>query len=487
MNSSSPSSAAPNRDLFVRLADRLQLDACLQAIELEGKSVLLHGSSPGLLDHYSQILVQRLRQRLPQVATEIFFPPHTDALIARFNDMLEHVSIDDATQSPGPMAPQKLWIVHDASALPEHELKLLARLLQHLPGARLSAVMVLNGPDQALRNVDPQGRRLLRWDIEPPSADQIEHMVEEARQQGREFAALELVARLTPLSPPAGASRAPAPQAGPPAAAAASASSASSTAPSKAAAPAEAAPARSGPRLWLRTLLILAFLLLVSVGVALWLHPQALQTWRDTAASAAHPEPTASQAAPTPADTEASGPIEAASEAASTPTSAPVAAASAPVAAASVPASSAPLPSAAPAAVSAAASAPAPASAASSPAPTANSRVVTELPDIAVRGAQWLRQLDKDTWVIEHGRHGSALLARKQINADKLLVNARVIPVARGANETAEFLVVTGPFRTQERARNFIARQELGRATTVHTRKELLDLMPAGLDRPARP
>ena len=141
----SPSPSAPPKDLFFRLADRLQIDACLEAIEQEGKSVILHGISPGLLDHYSQILVQRLRKRLPDTPTEIFFPTHTEALIARFNDLLEDVSVDAATQNQGSQAPQKLWIVHDASALPEHELKLLLRLLQHLPGARVSAVLVLNG------------------------------------------------------------------------------------------------------------------------------------------------------------------------------------------------------------------------------------------------------------------------------------------------------------------------------------------------------
>ena len=201
MNPSS-SSSSPAKDLFFRLADRLQIDACLEAIEQDGKSVILHSVNPGLLDHYSQILVQRLRKRLPETPTEIFFPTHTEALIARFNDLLEDVSVDAATQNTGPQAPQKLWIVHDASALPEHELKLLLRLLQHLPGARVSAVLVLNGQAGSLRNLDPQGRRLMRWEIEPPTQAQIDQTVEEARQQGREFAALELIARIQ-TAPPA--------------------------------------------------------------------------------------------------------------------------------------------------------------------------------------------------------------------------------------------------------------------------------------------
>ncbi len=482
MNPSSSPSSSP-KDLFFRLADRLQIDACLEAIEQDGKSVILHSLSPGLLDHYSQILVQRLRKRLPETPTEIFFPTHTEALIARFNDLLEHVSVDDATQSPGPQPPQKLWIVHDASALPEHELKLLLRLLQHLPGARVSAVLVLSGQAASLRNLDPQGRRLMRWEIEPPTQAQMDQMVDEARQAGREFAALELIARLQPPPPPP-TREASLPK---PAAAALGALGAATPGP----APADAAPpVPARPRTGNRTLAVVIgalLLLLLSAGVASWLHPEVLQgLWHQATQTraASGPAATASSPASAPASAEAPAAAPVQASPASEPASAPAVTASEAAPAASVP----PAAASAPAALS---TAPAPATAAppaaAAAAPASTPKVVSELPDSAQNGLAWLRKLEADTWVIEHGRHPTAQAARKQIAADKLLANARIGPVVQPGADTAQFLVVTGPFRSMDRARNYMARNELGRSAVVHDVNTLKSLTPSGPTTQRRP
>ncbi len=483
------------RELFFRLADRLQLDACVQAIAEEGKSVVLHSTSAGLLEHYGQLLVQRLRQQLPQTPTENFFPTHTEALIDTFNAMLEHVSVDDATQAGGPSAPGKLWVVHDASALPDHELKLMARLLQHLPGARVSAVLMLHGQAEVLRNLDPQGRRLMRWDIEPPTPEQIDQLVQEARAQGREFAALELVARLG--APTTSTATQPAATAAPGAAkpGAAASAGANTTAPASPAASSSPPPAPARGRRLAPLLAAAAGLLLLSVGVAAWLHPDAVQQLRQqlSMSSAPAPAPAASQAAaPAPAasaeatDTPTSGAATAdgggapASEAASPNMPAPAATPPAPAASMAA-ASTAPAQAAAGApANSAAAASLAVPTKAPEPASPSTKAWLTELPETALRGQSWLRQLDKETWVIEHGRHASVQAARKQLGADKLLANARIVPVVRQGVDTAEFLLVTGPFRSPERARNFAARHELPSSAKVHATAALLAMTPAG-------
>lgn len=441
MNPSSHSSTPP-KDLFFRLADRLQIEACLEAIEQDGKSVILHSISPGLLDHYSQILVQRLRRRLPDTPTEIFFPTHTEALIARFNDLLEDVSVDAATQSQEPQAPRKLWVVHDASALPDHELKLLLRLLQHLPGARVSAVLVLNGQASSLRNLDPQGRRLMRWEIEPPTQAQIDQMVEEARQMGREFAALELIARLQPETPSA-VSPAPATTA--------------VSAPVLQAEPAAESPPSAG-RLQRRStsrvmaLLMGLVLLAASAGVAVWLNPQALRALNGNGAALA--------SAP-----EASSPVSE-TEPAPAPPAEPQASAPEDLASNAQAANTTPVPSTLPAA--------------SASAPTASDpKLIQELPEVAQNGLSWLRKLEADTWVIEHSRHPTAQAARKQMASDPLLANARIIPVMQPGSEMAEFLVTTGPFRSIERARNYISRHGLGRSAALHETATLKTLTPA--------
>lgn len=397
MSSQTEAHNLPTRDLFFRVADRLQLESCLHLVAQEGKSVVMQSPSAGLLEHYGQMLVQRLRQRLPGTATEIFFPTHTDALIARFNEVLEHLSVDAATQPAQALPPEKLWIVHDANALPEHELKLLLRLLQQFPGARISAVLMLSGWPAALRNVDPQGRRIARWDIEPPAQEQLEQFMAQAREQGREAAALELVSRVR-----VGGARAP--EAAPlhtatphaPAAPAAPAQ-ASQTAPPAARSPTKnllALIASSRARTWQRLreqwrwvlggLALLAF----SLAVALWLQPS---TPRQSATATPAGKPTP----------------EATAEPDKNPTKAAL--------------------------------------------------VETELPDIAQQGLAWLRVLGPGVFLVDHGLFRTTQEAQKKITNGRLY-GARIVPAFSAKAETAEFMVITGPYPNEERARAFIQR-----------------------------
>ena len=281
-----------------------------------------------------------------------------------------------------------------------------------------------------------------------------------------EFAALELIARIQ-TAPPAPAREVSLPK---PAMAALGSLGAATPGP----APADAPPPARGRSHAKTIALVVAALLLLSAGVASWLHPDALQRlWPSGAQppAAAEPAPSASQAASSPASEAASGASAPAAEAsaAAEPASEPQPVASAPAAPAS-------------AAASAPASPPA-----SAPAPAASApRVISELPDAAQNGLLWLRKLEADTWVIEHGRHPTAQAARKQITADKLLANARIVPVVQPGAETAQFLVVTGPFRSQDRARNFSARNELPPSTKVHATNTLLAMTPSGSEA-ARP
>ena len=222
---------------------------------------------------------------------------------------------------------------------------------------------------------------------------------------------------------------------------------------------------------------VAGLLLALSAGVASWLHPEVLQGLIGSVArSPASPAVTsASEAAPA-----ASSPASEAASAVASEASAASEAASAPVILASEAQSSASTPSA----VAASAASPA----ASAPAQvTSAPKVINELPDAAQNGLQWLRKLEADTWVIEHGRHPTAMAARKQISADKLLVNARIVPVVQPGADTAQFLVVTGPFRSMDRARNYMARNELGKSAALHDVNTLKTLTPSGTSTPRRP
>ena len=142
-----------------------------------------------------------------------------------------------------------------------------------------------------------------------------------------------------------------------------------------------------------------------------------------------------------------------------------------PAAESTLPASAPQAPASVPATESASASAPAPSPAASVAATTPPSATApTQLPPIpeaAQRGYRWLAALPKDYFLILHGSHSSALQAKRQIDSKPELVNARMVMLKPTDTESTRFWVITGPFRSQERAENFRVRQNLPVSTLI--------------------
>ena len=86
--------------------------------------------------------------------------------------------------------------------------------------------------------------------------------------------------------------------------------------------------------------------------------------------------------------------------------------------------------------------------------------ISTVVPDVALRGARWLAQQTPDFYVLEHGTFDTAAQAQSLIRTREELTNARVIMVKHPPNE-GKFRVISGPFRSSERAQNYKARQNL--------------------------
>jgi hypothetical protein len=101
------------------------------------------------------------------------------------------------------------------------------------------------------------------------------------------------------------------------------------------------------------------------------------------------------------------------------------------------------------------------------PAPAKPEKVITELPEAAVQGRLWLKGLPDDSYVLQHGTFASLKLARAAMKDKDWLANARIVPVFSEGKEEAEFAVVTGPFRTKDRAKNSLTRLKLSNSVTV--------------------
>ena len=149
--------------------------------------------------------------------------------------------------------------------------------------------------------------------------------------------------------------------------------------------------------------------------------------------------------------------------------SASAAAATTPTPAASAPALEAP-PSPTPNPVASAA----PAEPAALPQAPAAADTRNDVPEIALRGLQWLTLQSPEFFVVEHGAFQTAAQAQSLIRSKDELVNARVL-MRKTANPGGRFVVITGPFRSQERAQNYKDRENLAPQTPVRRVSDVLE------------
>lgn len=184
--------AAPSC-LFFRPADVSRLDACIASVLQEGQSLALSARAEAALDHYADLLIHRLR--CSGCPVEIFFPASTASLVARFEERVARLSVQQAMRE-GAARPECIWLVHDAGALSTAELQLLTRLVSSFPGAGVRVVLLFGPSDRSRRGFESLGRRFARWDLVPPNADDMRVMQTLARSEGHEAVVSELLAQL---------------------------------------------------------------------------------------------------------------------------------------------------------------------------------------------------------------------------------------------------------------------------------------------------
>jgi hypothetical protein len=186
------------QDFYFRAADRMRVEGCVNAVAREGLNLVLSSGHEALLDHYVALLLNRLREQAPQHRLEIYFPANTESLIARFNEALGEQSVKQALSTEETASSARIWIVHDAQKLPDHEMQLLARLIQNFPGANIRAILIMSGQGDR-ESLAALGRKVLKWDIEAPTPEQAEIALEQARQDGRFTAVSQLLRRMGKL------------------------------------------------------------------------------------------------------------------------------------------------------------------------------------------------------------------------------------------------------------------------------------------------
>ena len=424
-------------EFFFRVTDRLQMESCLSAVAQDGKSVVISSDSNELIDHYGAAFVRRIKQKLPQTQLEVFLPRDTEAMLERFNQLLNTLSLDVATKQRAGLAPEKVWVVHDADAMGGHEIQLLTRLIQQFPGAGISVILMFTEGTSQGDAIANQNKQFIAWSLERPSAEQKLAAIQQARKNGQEEAAVDFFNRLSKSAVkklPASAGVA-----------------ASAAAPAKAAPP----PPRKTPQTsnGLKVSVAIAALLSVSMGVAFWLNPevggQILAKVTDLVNVSGKANQKSDSAAANQAD-EKPVPGTIGADGKEVPPGAPNLSQLEPKVEL-VPEPSAVTPPPAP----------------PEPVKEAAAKVITELPDAAIKGRLWLKSLPTDAYVLEHQSFDTVKEARAFTKDKEWLVNARIAPVFTLGKEEARFAIMTGPFRSVDRAKNTISRLKLSSNVTI--------------------
>ena len=100
------------------------------------------------------------------------------------------------------------------------------------------------------------------------------------------------------------------------------------------------------------------------------------------------------------------------------------------------------------------------------------------LPEAARAGARWLKALPADTLVVEHGTFNSVDQAQKLKDKHKELGTARIIAVRKAPNaDEWQYSVVTGPFRSEERAKTYVSRLDWRASTRIRGTDKLKPLV----------
>jgi hypothetical protein len=427
-------------DFVFRAADRMRIDGCANAIAREGLSLALHCEHEALLDHYVSLLLGRLRQQAPEASLEVYFPANTDSLLGRFNEVLAEQSVKQAVKGPTDAVRAQVWLVHDAQSLPEPEVQLLARLIQNFPGANIRAILMMTGAP-GKTSLSAFGRKILRWDIEAPTEEQIQTALETARNDGRLQAVSQLVRQiqrrswaqsepvptLQPTTPPPVEAAQPVPGL-------------------KSRLAAFQAQGQTTARQWLdglkqlrvragrngRLIAAVVLGLLASTLLMMWLQPEAFGIGPS---SKSLPKPVIAP----PATLNAPPPVD--------PASTPAVAAAVPL---------------------------------SQPQPVVNAKAtVTEAPDPAVQAQNWVRSLDPLSFLLQHGTTNTYENAVILKNKYPGLKQAEIVAAYRPGESLAHFVVVSGPYSQVGQGYEAAKRRDIPGNTWVRSTRTLQEQLKA--------
>ena len=184
-------------DIFFRAVDRLQLESFLGALSQDHKSLAIISPYTELLQYYGDVVIRRLHKKFPNVPMEIFVADDTDAILERFNVILNDLSFDEATKARQLNQPEKILVIQEAKKLDTRHLELLVQLIQNFPGAGICALLLLESSAPQSSNIFRDNSRFITWTPELPTQEQKQNLFDAAKKVGQEDMVSNFFAQLS--------------------------------------------------------------------------------------------------------------------------------------------------------------------------------------------------------------------------------------------------------------------------------------------------
>ena len=185
-----------NGEIFFRDSDITRFQRVFDAVVDDSQHLLVTSHFDGVIDHYGKMMLNRLKMR-SGLAVETYMPASTEALVARFNELLDSMSVEEARGENESEAPGRIIVVNDPKAIDSDGWALLSRMVTDFPGLHMRLVFLLDRlPSAVEKALDRLGSRLIRWEVEPPTSDEQLALRKAGMAEGLEFQVERVLSRI---------------------------------------------------------------------------------------------------------------------------------------------------------------------------------------------------------------------------------------------------------------------------------------------------
>ena len=185
-----------NGEIFFRDSDITRFQRVFDTVVDDSQHFLMTSHFDGVIDHYGKMMLNRLKMR-SGLAVETYMPASTEALVTRFNELVDSMSVEEARGENESEASGRIIVVNDPKAIDSDGWALLSRMVTDFPGLNMRLVFLLDRlPSAVEKALDRLGSRLVRWEVDPPTTEEQLTLRKAGMAEGLEFQVERVLSRI---------------------------------------------------------------------------------------------------------------------------------------------------------------------------------------------------------------------------------------------------------------------------------------------------